>query len=305
MGATDTGRADVLEKVRTLLAAVGEDQAKSILRARGVKLDKLDDAKTAKLTGIAKDCGNVIAFRKAQADALAEVEKIGEEIKVRIGKMLEAAEAASPHVKRLEDHGDTVAKMLADVHPKCKAAGMRFEDFKKKYAPDFDRQKIYHLIRIGKGTLTIEDKRAAVAKRKRDQRAREAEAKAAAAGPAVTTADGSKVDVSKLGPDAQAKLRAAGNGEDPAASAARRMAENAKLAGDEPPKFGDDEPPAAPVHELTADEISDGALKAFKELAWEHLSKMSANNRRIARIWITDECSKLDKAELKTLGKAA
>ena len=123
---------------------------------------------------------NRAAAMKAEADtklaaAKSALEAHGREIAARIviadKALAELKDKAGAPLKAFVNHRIAVAKMLADAHAKCKAAKVPFEEFQRKYAPNYQRALTYELIAIGQGKLTIEDRTAAATKRKQKSRA--------------------------------------------------------------------------------------------------------------------------------------
>ena len=81
-----------------------------------------------------------------------------------------------------------------------------------------------------------------------------------------------------------------GNGDDPAASAEARKAENVKLAGETVAEPGIPEPTAEPVapRQLTAEELSDDALTGFKNACNKHCPIMSEADLKQARVYFME-----------------
>ena len=166
----------------------------------------------------------------AKQAALDDLEQEGKNVAVLVEKIKQyeksAEEKAGADLKKAQDFRDTLAKELARIEPKCKAAGMKFADFKKKYAPDFGRTKLYELLRIGRGDTTTEEARAHKTEKKREERAAKSSATSDVAD-TLRTATGDKLDTSVLGSKAAEQL---------AKHVAGSVAENARLAGEELPK---------------------------------------------------------------------
>lgn len=166
----------------------------------------------------------------AKQAALDDLEQEGKNVAVLVEKIKQyeksAEEKAGADLKKAQDFRDTLAKELARIEPKCKAAGMKFADFKKKYAPDFGRTKLYELLRIGRGDTTTEEARAHKTEKKREERAAKSSATSDVAD-TPRTATGDKLDTSVLGSKAAEQL---------AKHVAGSVAENARLAGEELPK---------------------------------------------------------------------
>lgn len=111
----------------------------------------------------------------AKAKATTELETLGNEIAKRIviaDKALSTLkEQAAGAFKDFVGHRESIAKLLAEAQKKCKAAGMKFEAFRQKYAPNFSRSLTYDLVAIGSGKITIEDHREKKKQQKRAERA--------------------------------------------------------------------------------------------------------------------------------------
>lgn len=175
--------------------------------------------------------------KKAKAaKAVARLETLGNEIAERI-KIADKAlaglkEKASREFKDFVGHRASIAKMLADAKAECKKVGMKFEDFRLKYAPNFQRSLTYELIAIGEGQLTLADVQGKAAQRKREQRERDADNPKPPPAPPVRASNGDVIDPADLGPAAQAQL--AGNWQHEISNdeAKARMA---ALDGDAPP----------------------------------------------------------------------
>ena len=174
---------------------------------------------------------NIAKRAAAKQTAVEAVEKLGEEIVVRIGKMRAAQVALKEQAERpfkdFVDQRDSIAKLLADAQKKCKAVGMKFAEFQKRYAPNFGRTLTYELLRIGSGVISIEDHR-------EHKRAKKAEERAAKK-PSATTPVADAPTRDKVVTAANGAFAAVtGNGgDDPDGS--KRKAEMARLASEEPP----------------------------------------------------------------------
>jgi DNA repair exonuclease SbcCD ATPase subunit len=159
----------------------------------------------------------------AKQAALDDLEQEGKNVAVLVEKIKQyeksAEEKAGGDLKKAQDFRDTLAKELARIEPKCKAAGMKVADFKKKYAPDFGRTKLYELLRIGRGDTTTEEARAHKTEKKRQERAAKSSATSDVAD-TLRTATGDKLDTSVLGSKAAEQL-----GKHMAGSAERRIEE--------------------------------------------------------------------------------
>ncbi len=141
----------------------------------------------------------------AKQAALDDLEQEGRNVAAIVGKIKayeeSAEEKAGADLKRAQDLRDTLDKELARIAPKCKAAGMKFADFKKKYAPDYGRTKLYQILAIADGRKTVEEVREGNAERKRNQRVRD---KANVTD--IRTTAGDKLDTSVIGSKAAEQL---------------------------------------------------------------------------------------------------
>jgi hypothetical protein len=116
-----------------------------------------------------------VSVKAAKDGMVAALNAHGKEIAARIQiadkALAELKDKAGSALKTFVDHRHAIAKMLADAKDECKAAKVPFEEFRKKYAPNFQRSLTYELVAIGQGKLTLEDRTAAATKRKQKSRA--------------------------------------------------------------------------------------------------------------------------------------
>jgi hypothetical protein len=87
-----------------------------------------------------------------------KLEAIGDEIKVRVGKIDHLGGKAV-------DMFDSINHLLADAEKLCGPAEITFEDFKKTYCPEFGRSWTYELLALQEGRKSLEEIRAATRKR--------------------------------------------------------------------------------------------------------------------------------------------
>ena len=84
-----------------------------------------------------------------------------------------AEKKAGFELKKAAEKRAALEKALAEARELCKAAGQSFKAFKKKFAPDYGRTRLYQILAIADGRTTAEDVREGARDRKRRQRAGE------------------------------------------------------------------------------------------------------------------------------------
>jgi hypothetical protein len=103
------------------------------------------------------------------------LESDGKRVAAQLKKMRDyettAYEKAGHELRKMDEFWTSLSQTLAEVKAKCKGDG--FKTFQEKYCPDLQRSRIYELLRIGRGAMTLEEARDAAAKRKREQRVRD------------------------------------------------------------------------------------------------------------------------------------
>ena len=227
-------------------------------------------------------------------NAVEELEDLGKQIKARVAKMEKAqaaiAEKSGRDVKDWIDYRDSIAKLLADAREKCKVAQVKFKEFREKHAPGFGRTQLYELLRVGRGVLTIEDQRQRERLKKQTQRAPKKAAEPSGTGDVPDTR-ARPVTGSNTMSDEEAKGRMVGlDGEGSPAKAEKPVA--SEVAPPAPAELGPEQPPAQP-RTLTAEEISDDALAAFKKTCWDCFGKMLEPDRKKARVFFNEYMAKL------------
>jgi hypothetical protein len=262
------------------------------------------------------------AKAEAKKAAIADVEVIGKQISSLVDKINReedaAVEAWNNHSGKSTTFREELAKVLKDAAPKCKAAGMTIRDLKTKYIGDrLGETQFKQILRIARGAITFQEVKDAEAAKKRVQRSEKKVGTAGVSRPAenynensaaLRTPNGDAIDPATLGRSAQAQLtRITGS----AATELTEEQHKARMAALDvepvaPSVVPDAEPGIPePVAQLSPEEISDEALADFKHKTWEYLPKMLPDQRKAARVWLTVECDKLDKKELKATAKAA
>jgi hypothetical protein len=102
--------------------------------------------------------------------ANGKLEPLGKRIEAHLEKMrayeARAHEKAGVELRKADDHWRTITQLLADAKAQCDGGG--FNAFQKKYCPNLGKSRIYELLAIGTGKMTLEEsrakKRASVAK---------------------------------------------------------------------------------------------------------------------------------------------
>jgi hypothetical protein len=298
-----------LEQVKAKLAEVAEQisegDAKSILRNSG-GLHKagqtIEDVAVKKYGRIIRKCEAALKARQDKLDkadveqaahekAVAEIEADGLIVRSLAEKInRQELVAANSYIKEIGE-ADTfkaeLGKKLIEVKPKCKAAGMTFDQFKEEYVGDlYERSKIFELMKVARGEITFDQIRQIESKKKRKQRAA---AKASGTSttsrtsePAETvrTATGDKLDTSTLGPKVAEQLakHMAGNDVDTEASAeVRKQAMGAEPTVESPPTQPEPIiPPAKPgEYRDTPEKKSKRVLMSGKSWLDENLTDMT------------------------------
>jgi hypothetical protein len=222
-----------------------------------------------------------------RVQATDELEALGKQIAARYKNMQKYEEAAYEKAgfeydKAKAERAAIENKLLPEARAKCKAAGMSFVDFKKKYCPDMGRTKLYQVLAIADGRTSIEKIREKERAKKRGQRAKDKEE------PSVTN-----------------KEEPSGTGDVPNSPAAPEKAPSAPAAAPSPQITGSQE--EIPIEQrqaemgdlaeisLTPEERSDDALKAFKGACWDCFPKMLEPDRKKARVFFNEYTNELTK----------
>jgi hypothetical protein len=94
---------------------------------------------------------------------IEEIERLGKTIRAQIdtAKKYEALaiDKAAVELKKADDNWVTVGQHLAEAQALCKKAGIKFPEFKKKWAPSLARSTVFRIIAAAKGGIAIEDQR--------------------------------------------------------------------------------------------------------------------------------------------------
>jgi hypothetical protein len=103
------------------------------------------------------------------------LEHDGKRVAAQLQKMRDyeatAYEKAGHELRKMDDFRISLSQTLAEVKAKCSDRG--FKAFQQKWCPNLQRSRIYELLRVGRGVLTLDEARAEAAKRKRQQRQRD------------------------------------------------------------------------------------------------------------------------------------
>ncbi len=99
---------------------------------------------------------------KLKAEALEALDAEGKlvtELCARINQQeLAAANAYVKGVGTANSMKEELGKKLNDLRPRCKAAGMTFDEFKEKYVGDlYERAKIYEIMKVARGEITYDE----------------------------------------------------------------------------------------------------------------------------------------------------
>lgn len=233
--------------------------------------------------------------------ALAGIEADGKIVAALVEKInrqeLAAANAWIKETSEADTFKAELGKKLNEVRPKCKAAGMTFDQFKEKYVGDlYARSKIFELMKVARGEITFDKIRQIERVKKQKATAKKVSGKSAHSRtlPQVTTPTGVSIDTNGLSAKAQAQIaRATGSAERLIEDV---KAENARLAGEEPAAVAFTEPvrvsvaveePQPPT--LTPEELSGDALVKFKKMVVELCPDMIPDDLRKARVFLSDE----------------
>jgi hypothetical protein len=241
------------------------------------------------------------AEKDAHDKALAGIEADGKIVAALVEKInrqeLAAANAWIKETSEADTFKAELGKKLNEVRPKCKAAGMTFDQFKEKYVGDlYERSKIFELMKVARGEITFDQIRQIERVKKQKATAKKVSGKSALSRtqPQVTTPNSVLVDTGGLSAKAQEQIaRATGSAERPIEEV---KAENAQLAGEEEAAVALTEPVTVSVaveepepHTLTPEELSDDALVKFKKMVAELCPDMLSDDLRKARVFLSDE----------------
>jgi hypothetical protein len=246
----------------------------------------------------------------ARAEAKAELETLGKEIAERIkiaGKYeAEFKEKAGVAWTKYDQECASIERQLAEAQKKSKAAGVKFEDFRRQYAPDYKRGKLYEILAIADGRKTREGVRADNAERKRNQRVRD-RADVTNTPTKVGLGNGETIKTADLGPAAQKQLAKLTGSAASEVSTADRRREMAVLAWEAPPPVEHDfTEPVAPIPEPVTfkskeERIAD-ALAVLGSTPWDQFKTvceytfdlMNIPTREQVRKYVSAETTKLD-----------
>jgi hypothetical protein len=81
-----------------------------------------------------------------------------------------AEEKAGFELTKAAEKRAALEQALVEARDLCKAAGQSFKAFKKKFAPDYGRTRLYQILAIADGRKTVEEVREEERERKRRQR---------------------------------------------------------------------------------------------------------------------------------------
>jgi hypothetical protein len=222
------------------------------------------------------------AEKEAHDKALVGIEADGKIVAALVEKInrqeLAAANAWIKETSEADTFKAELGKKLDEVRPKCKAAGMTFDQFREKYVGDlYARTKIYELMKVARGEITFDQIR-------QIERGKKATAKKVSG----------KSGLSRTPP--QVTTPPNGVPVDTAGGLSAKAQENAQLAGEEEaPVALTEPPPHTPTpedpqpHTLTPEEVSDDALVKFKKMVTELCAVMLPEDLRKARVFLSDE----------------
>jgi hypothetical protein len=108
-----------------------------------------------------------LTAEQIETDCPERLRQIGEQIKVRLGKMDKEAAA----YKRVLNHGIAVEKLLAEARSLCDDAG--FQKFRELVCPQLSQSQAYKLLAIASGKKTFAEHQAEERERKRRTRAKQ------------------------------------------------------------------------------------------------------------------------------------
>jgi hypothetical protein len=298
-----------------------------------VRGDNWDSIQPKKFERVLRKCESAIK-EADEAEHLIEItaqrkddlDVVGKQITSLADKIKREAEAELKHKAEGDSFFQHLAEKLKEAEPLAKAAGITMKALKLKYVGDRLGDTRFKLaLRIARGLITHQQATAADTKVTREKRA-VAEAKAAewckansvpsdTMKPVVRGPDGKPLDTSGFVGNAKAQLAAEiakANGtvvepEEPNLEQAAQQ--NANKTGRDTMVIHDDgqttmvhpQPPAEPVapRVLSAEDVSDGHLLAFKKACDAHYStEMLTGDRAKARVYLTkltDNLVKLDR----------
>ena len=263
---------------------------------------KTAKAEAKRKTADDKARAKTVALAVLEADGLI-VKSLAEKIN---RQELAAANAYIKEASEADTFKAELGKKLLEVQPKCKAAGMTFEQFKEKYVGDlYARTKIFELMKVARGAITLDQIRELESAKKREQReaATAKKVRDNADVPntnnTVRVAGGETIDLSTLGPKTVKQLEAAGEpvsvcrtkNSRPLASGEVTCGcplNTCKEAGveetndndnDTPAKSGDHDAPTINKWKDTHEKISARALAAGKSWLDENLATMTVADR--------------------------
>jgi hypothetical protein len=230
--------------------------------------------------------------KAAKDEKIAEVETIGKQISSLVDKINReedaGVEAWNKHAGESTSLREHLAEKLAEALPICKAAGMKVKDLKAKYIGDrLGDTQFKQILRVARGAITFQQ----IKKKERTKKRTQAAAKKVGnsrpipqhTDAVVRGADGKPIDTSGFGGPAKVQLEAElartnGTVVEPVTN------DNIISKPEAAP-----EPPAEPVapRVLSADELSDDALTAFKAACAKLCPVMTKTDLAQARIYLT------------------
>jgi hypothetical protein len=224
-------------------------------------------------------------------------------------ELQDLAERIKVSLKKADNYYISVGQYLAEAKKLCDEEG--FEAFRDRFCPNVCRSRIFELLGLASGNITLEDLRAKNAERKRKQRARQKRVRDVTDSrptapvvptPAVIDAVSALVNrpysytKAKATGMVEAAARNAGEGAEVATLLKLALKAQAKPSPDIPVEQDDRPEPA----ELTPEEKSAQALRAFVggfEAICEYLPDMNDGDRDEALTFVADQLNIFDEGE--------
>lgn len=300
-----------LEQVREALAKVQSDASTILLDVLGTRTTNstsmLGDLPAKKYGAVIRKCEKVLerqakeakreaeqAERDAQrerdtaegkavqaklkAEALEALDAEGKlvtELCARINQQeLAAANAYVKGVGTADSMKEELGKKLNDLRPRCKAAGMTFDEFKEKYVGDlYERAKIYEIMKVARGEITFDEIRLLERVKKQKQAAaKKASGKTQPSQTTTSKPDETTAETSKPAETSTAeKPRATGSADTEQSTEERKQ------------------------YFETIEDKSDRLLKAWAEVALPSLDDMTHDDYKKAKVRYHQAAEKLDK----------
>lgn len=233
-----------------------------------------------------------------------ELERVGATIKALADKIREhdktvviaTIKAQEDAIGKSDSFRATMVAELKKALPLCKAAGVKPKDFQKKYVGKFmGLTKLKQLVRVARGDITFEEIKLIEREKKQRQRAAAKPPAAPAAPEPMTGVKFARLAKSAADGDGEARreLLAAGctlvegqwaAPDDKTEPGIPEPVEAAPVVADAPPTQPEPLVVEAP-HVLTAEEVSDDALTAFKAACNTHCPNMTDADLKAARVY--------------------